>query len=50
MKAALDEEERPRIDVEDGIVLVVLDIPIVTENEGIRTLTTLPLESSSQVP
>jgi len=43
LKAALDEEERPRIDVEDGIVLIVLDIPIVTENEGIRTLTTLPL-------
>jgi len=43
LRAALDEEERPRIDAEDGVVLVVLDIPIVTENEGIRTLTTLPL-------
>ncbi|MFA6362314.1 magnesium transporter CorA family protein [Methanoregula sp.] len=43
LKAALDEEERPRIDMEDGVVLVVIDIPTVMENEGIRTLTTLPL-------
>jgi magnesium transporter len=43
LKAALDEEERPRIDSENGVVLVVLDVPIVTEFEGIRTLTTLPL-------
>lgn len=43
LKAALDEEERPRIDSEDGIVLIVLDVPLVTEFEGINTLTTLPL-------
>lgn len=43
LKAALDEEERPRIDAEDDAVLIVLDVPIVTENEGIKTLTTLPL-------
>ena len=43
LKAALDEEERPRIDAEDGKVLVVLDVPMVTEFEEIRTLTTLPL-------
>ncbi|MEN6396626.1 MAG: magnesium transporter CorA family protein [Methanoregula sp.] len=43
LKAALDEEERPRIDTEDGVVLVVIDIPTVMENEGIRSLTTLPL-------
>lgn len=43
LRAALDEEERPRIDVEDGVVLIVLDIPMVTESQGIRTLTTLPL-------
>ncbi|NTW92977.1 MAG: magnesium transporter CorA family protein, partial [Methanoregulaceae archaeon] len=41
LKAALDEEERPRIDAEDGVVLVVLDVPMVTEFEGIKTLTTL---------
>jgi magnesium transporter len=43
LKAALDEEERPRIDSEDGVVLIVLDVPMVTEFEGIKTLTTLPL-------
>ena len=43
LRAALDEEERPRIDTEDGVVLVVLDIPKVAEIAGIRTLTTLPL-------
>ncbi|HSQ92933.1 MAG TPA: magnesium transporter CorA family protein [Methanoregula sp.] len=43
LKAALDEEERPRIDSEDGMVLIVLDVPMVTEFEGIKTLTTLPL-------
>jgi magnesium transporter len=43
LKAALDEEERPRIDSEDGVVLVVLDVPMTTENMGIKTLSTLPL-------
>jgi magnesium transporter len=43
LKAALDEEERPRIDSEDGVVLIVLDVPIPSEIEGIQTLTTLPL-------
>jgi magnesium transporter len=43
LKAALDEEERPRIDSEDNVVLVVLDVPVITDNEGIRTLSTLPL-------
>jgi magnesium transporter len=43
LKAALDEEERPRIDAEDNVVLIVLDIPMVSDIEGILTLTTLPL-------
>ena len=43
LKAALDEEERPRIDSEDNVVLIVLDVPLVTEFEEIKTLTTLPL-------
>lgn len=43
LKAALDEEERPRIDAEDGMVLIVLDVPMVSEFEGIKTVTTLPL-------
>jgi len=43
LKAALDEEERPRIDSEDNVVLIVLDVPMITDNEGIKTLSTLPL-------
>lgn len=43
LKAALDEEERPRIDVEDDVVLVVIDIPETTEYQGVRNLSTLPL-------
>ncbi len=43
LKAALDEEERPRIDAEDGIVLIVLDIPVVSDPEGTGSLATLPL-------
>jgi magnesium transporter len=43
LQAALDEEERPRIDSEDDVVLIVMDIPVTTENQGIKTLTTHPL-------
>ncbi len=43
LKAALDEEERPRIDTEDAVILIVLDIPTMYERDGIRTLATLPL-------
>jgi magnesium transporter len=43
LRAALDEEERPRIDTDDDTVLIVMDIPVVTETEGIRMLSTLPL-------
>lgn len=43
LRAALDEEERPRIDAEDDTVLIVLDIPVVSDLDGIAALTTLPL-------
>ncbi len=43
LKAALDEEERPRIDSEDDVVLIVMDIPVTAEFEEIKTLTTHPL-------
>ena len=43
LKAALDEEERPRVDAEDDVVLIVMDIPVTTEFEEIKTLTTHPL-------
>ena len=36
LKAALDEEERPRIDSEDDVVLIVMDIPVTAEFENIR--------------
>jgi magnesium transporter len=43
LKAALDEEERPHIDAEDDVILIVMDIPVMTEFEEIKTLTTHPL-------
>ena len=43
LRAALDEEERPRIDSEDEAVLLVMDIPITTEIEGLKVLSTHPL-------
>jgi magnesium transporter len=43
LKASLDEEERPRIDTDDDAVLIVMDIPVTSEFEGISTLTTHPL-------
>ncbi|ACL15858.1 magnesium transporter CorA family protein [Methanosphaerula palustris] len=43
LQAALDEEERPRIDSEDDVVLIVMDIPMTTESLGVKILTTHPL-------
>ena len=43
LKAALDEEERPRIDSDEDVILIVMDIPAISENEETQTLTTLPL-------
>lgn len=44
LKAALDEEERARIEVEDGVVLTLFDIPVMEEEEksDYYTYTTLP--------
>ncbi|MDN7024823.1 magnesium transporter CorA family protein [Methanoculleus sp. FWC-SCC1] len=42
IRAALDEEERPRIETEDGFTLVVIDIPIPDPKETIL-YTTIPL-------
>jgi len=39
LKAALDEEERSRIEIDEGCTLILVDVPIVTDN----TYTTLPL-------
>jgi magnesium transporter len=43
LKAALDDEERPRIDYEEGVALVVMDIPVTNVNTEINNLTTHPL-------
>ncbi len=43
LKAALDDEERPRIDYDEGVALVVMDIPVTNVNAEINNLTTHPL-------
>lgn len=42
LKAALDEEERARIDQDDGFTLVLVDVPIVEEEKGYYTYSTIP--------
>lgn len=42
IKAALDAEERARIDKEDGILMSVTDIPITEEDDDHYTYSTLP--------
>ncbi|NCA67330.1 MAG: magnesium transporter CorA family protein [Clostridia bacterium] len=44
LKAALDEEERPRIEKEDEYLLVLVDIPVIQDDEDDRiSYTTLPM-------
>lgn len=45
LKAALDEDERPRIEKEDDYLLILVDIPTVDDDEETGTITynTLPL-------
>ncbi|MDI3506147.1 MAG: magnesium transporter [Methanomicrobiaceae archaeon] len=42
LRAALDEEERPRTETEDGVTLIVIDIPIPYPEQTIL-YTTMPL-------
>lgn len=44
LKAALDEEEKPRIEKEDGYLMVLVDIPVMEDDEdtGNINYTTLP--------
>lgn len=44
IKAALDEEERARIEVEDGVLLTLFDIPVMEEDDknDYYTYSTLP--------
>lgn len=43
LKAPLDEEERARIETDDGYTLVLVDIPVTEEGEGYYTYSTIPL-------
>ncbi len=43
LKAALDAEERPRIEAEDGQVLIVIDIPYIAGKDSPVTYNTIPL-------
>lgn len=43
LKAALDEEERARIETEDGNTLIIVDIPIIDDSEDWYVYSTLPL-------
>ncbi|WP_339061910.1 magnesium transporter CorA family protein [Tepidibacillus marianensis] len=43
VRAALDEEERPRIESSNGCTLILVDIPIPTMEEHAGLYTTLPL-------
>lgn len=43
LKAALDEEERARIENENGQTLIIVDIPIIEKEENMNLYTTIPL-------
>lgn len=43
LRAALDEEERPRLEFEDQVALVLLNIPVVRGGESATRYDTLPL-------
>jgi magnesium transporter len=43
LKAALDEEERPRIEVEDRSTLIIVDLPAIARDGALDVYTTVPL-------
>ena len=43
LRAALDEEERSRIEIEDTYTLIVVDIPSVEESDGKDKYITIPM-------
>lgn len=43
LRAALDEEERSRIETEDGCSLILVDVPLYETQENSTVYTTLPL-------
>jgi len=43
LKAALDEEESSRIEVDEGVIIVIVDIPIVNDTVNPMIYSTIPL-------
>lgn len=43
LKAALDEEERAHIDNDEGFTLVVVDVPVIQDDDEAYTYSTMPL-------
>jgi magnesium transporter len=43
LKAALDEEETSRIEVEEGQVFIIVDIPVLEKDDGNDMFVTIPL-------
>lgn len=43
LKAALDEEERARIETDDGNTLIIVDIPVMSEEKDWYVYSTLPM-------
>ncbi|MDF2548714.1 MAG: Mg2 transporter protein CorA family protein [Anaerosolibacter sp.] len=43
IKAALDEEERARIEIDNGCILILVDVPIVEKTENSQMFSTIPL-------
>ena len=39
----IDDDEKPRIDEEDGVKMLLLDVPVYETKNGIKAITTLPL-------
>ena len=39
----IDDDEKPRIDEEDGVIMLLLDVPVYENKGGMRAITTLPL-------
>ena len=41
--SALDEEERARIEVDDNCIVIIVDVPIKEEGEGLGEFSTIPM-------
>ena len=39
----IDDDEKPRIDEEDGVKMLLLDVPVYENKNGMKAITTLPL-------